>query len=55
MAYKPEMIPAHSYLAPKAAARARRTAKKAAARLVRRAAKRDPEGAPTRVIHGWID
>lgn len=42
------------YLTEKAAARIRRDAKKAATRLMRRAARRDPENAPTgRIIRGY--
>lgn len=55
MAYKPEKV-ARNYLCPKAAARARRSAKKAATRLMRRAGKADPENAPTRTItRGYLD
>lgn len=55
MAYKPEMI-ARTRLTRKAEARARRTAKKAAARLMRRAARQDPEAAPVRLAtRGWLD
>lgn len=55
MAYKPERCGYHTYLCSKAEARARRDAKKAATRLARRAAKRDPENAPARFMRGWID
>lgn len=56
MAYKPEKIDPHAHhvLCPKSLARSRRTAKKAATRLVRRAAKRDPENAPARIYRGWV-
>jgi hypothetical protein len=55
MAFKPEKV-ARNYLTPKAAARARRDAKKAATRLARRAAKADPEGAPVRrITRGYLD
>ena len=55
-AYKPEKIPRHPYMSPGSEARARRSAKKAATRVARRAAKHDPEGAPTRRrTRGWID
>ena len=56
MAYKPEKIPRRCHLTEGAAARARRDAKRASTRLARRAAKRDPENAPTRrIVRGWID
>lgn len=55
MSYKPEKIGSVCYLTRKAEARARRSAKRAATRVVRRAAKLDPEGAPARVFRGWID
>lgn len=55
MAYKPELSGYRSRLCPKAEARARRDAKKAATRLRRRAEKRDPESAPTKFMKGWID
>lgn len=56
MALKPEKIPRRCYLTDNAAARARRSAKRAAVRLMRRAAKRDPENAPTRrVTRGYLD
>jgi hypothetical protein len=55
-AYKPEQIPRHVRTSPGSEARARRSAKKASTRVSRRAAKRDPEGAPTRRrTRGWID
>lgn len=58
MSYKAaaEQIPSRCMITEKSASRARRTAKKAAARLARRAARIDPEGAPTRsYTRGWID
>lgn len=56
MAYKPENIGRRNMLCDKASARARRDAKKAATRLMRRASKRDPENAPTgRIVRGYID
>lgn len=56
MSYKPEKITRNSMLSAKARSRAARDAKKAAARVMRRAARLDPEGAPTRLItSGWID
>lgn len=57
MAYKPEKIGRNRRrLFPKAAARASRDAKKASIRIARRAARLDPENAPTsRVIRGYID
>jgi len=55
-AYKPEQIPRHVRLSPGSEARARRSAKKAATRVARRAAKYDPEDAPIRRrTRGWID
>lgn len=57
MAYKPEHIGrGRGMLCPKASARARRAAKKAAARIMRRLARRDPENAPTvRITRGYLD
>lgn len=56
MSYKPEKITHNSLLSPKARSRAARSAKKAAARVMRQAARRDPEFAPTRVVtRGWVD
>jgi hypothetical protein len=56
VAYKPEAAAGHSHLTPKAESRARRSAKKAATRLMRRAVKADPEAAPTRpIVGGWLD
>lgn len=55
MAYKPEHV-YRSRLTPKSEARAKRDAKRASTRLMRRAARRDPENAPVRTItRGWID
>lgn len=54
-AYKPEKS-SRSRLTAKAEARAKRSAKKAATRLMRRAAKFSPEDAPRRRIQrGYID
>jgi len=55
MSLKPEQIGRNTrYLTRKAAARARRDAKKATTRLMRRAVAVDPESAPThRVIRGY--
>ena len=56
MAYKPEVINHSHHVTRQAFARARRSAKKASSRVMRRAARRDPENAPTRrIISGWID
>lgn len=56
MSYKPQIVTGRHYLTRKAAARARRTAKKASTRLMRRAAKNEPENAPTRrIVGGWMD
>lgn len=58
MSYKPEKIPRRRrcMLTDGAYVRARRTAKRAATRLMRRAAKADPEGAPVRrIVRGYLD
>lgn len=56
MAYKPEKIDRRAPLARKALSRLARDAKKASARVMRRAARLDPEGAPTvRITRGWAD
>lgn len=51
MASKPEIVRNARNLS----AAKRRDAKRAAARLTRRAAKRDPENAPARVTRGWAN
>lgn len=53
MSYKPEIVCRTPYTK-NAEWRLRRAAKKAAARIMRRMARRDPENAPTRIIRGTI-
>ena len=57
MAYKPERIRGHRLCrGNRGASYARKAAKKASSRQMRKAAKLDPEGAPTRrILAGYID